>query len=576
MAREVLTGNEAIARGAWESGLVFGAAYPGTPSTEILENLARYREIQSEWAPNEKVAFEVAYGASVAGGRSLAAMKHVGVNVAADPLMTSAYTGANAGFVLISADDPGMHSSQNEQDNRRFAFFAKIPCLEPADSQEAKDFMGEALEISERFDTPVMLRVTTRVCHSKSIVSLGERKEHPYRPFSRDFVKYCMLPTSARIRRVEIDKRFSRLREFSNAYPHNRIELRSLDVGIITSGIAYQHVRDAFPDASTLKVALSNPLPDKLIREFASTVTKLFVVEELEPYMEDQIRAMGIQVVGKEVIPGTGELSVDVIRDAIEGRTVTFDAPLIPTRPPVLCPGCSHRGFFTVASRMKLLSLGDIGCYTLGAYPPLSAIDTCLCMGASVSEAAGFAKVLQGDKKNKVVGVIGDSTFVHSGITSLIHAIYNRANVVICILDNGTTAMTGHQEHPATGRTLKGESTHKLDLEKLCQALGVPHLAVVDPIDLEATRKALEEGLAYEGPSVIIFKAPCLIRDRKARKKAYRSVKEECKACGLCFKVGCPAISKDADDKAEINPVLCAGCSVCAQVCKLGAIQRPE
>ena len=576
MSKVVLTGNEAIARGAYEYGLSFASAYPGTPSTEILENLARCKDIYCEWSPNEKVAYEVAWGASVAGARSLVAMKHVGVNVAADPLMTSVYTGVGNGFILVSADDPSMHSSQNEQDNRRFAFFAKMPCIEPSDSQEAKDFVGEAFAISEKFDIPVMLRVTTRICHSKSVVVLGERTDVPYKEYKRDFVKFCMLPTSARIRRIDLEKRLEALKEFSNSYRFNKIEMRSAEMGIITAGIAYQHSRDAFPEASTLKIALSNPLPEKIIREFAGKVKKLYVVEELEPYMEDQIKAMGITVIGKEVIPNIGELSSDVVRNAIEGKKVTHEIPEIPARPPILCPGCSHRGFFTVANKLKLVCLGDIGCYTLGAYEPLNAIDSCLCMGASISQAVGFSKAYKGAKQNKIVGIIGDSTFVHSGIAPLIDAVYNKANVVICILDNGTTAMTGHQEHPGTGRTLQGAETHKLDLAKLCEAIGVPHVRIVNPNDLKETEKVLKEELVYDGPSVILFRAPCIIKDRKAQKKPLKVIADKCPACGLCFKIGCPAIIKDGEGKAVIDPILCVGCDICAQVCRMDAIVKTE
>jgi len=576
MIKEVLTGNEAIARGAYEAGLAFASAYPGTPSTEILENISKYKEIYAEWSPNEKVAYEVAYGAALAGGRALAAMKHVGVNVAADPLMTSAYTGINAGMILVSADDPSMHSSQNEQDNRRFAFFAKIPCLEPSDSQEAKDFTKLALEISEQFDTPVMLRVTTRVCHSKSIVTLEDRKEATYKEYKRDFVKYCMLPTSARVRRVELEKRLEKLREYSNNTPINRIEMSKTDMGIITSGISYQHSKEAFPEASILKIGMSNPMPDKLIREFAKKVKKLYVVEELEPYMEEFIKMMGIEVIGKEVIPNIGELTSDIVRNAILGKKVKYEVPEIPARPPILCPGCSHRGFFTVANKLRLIVLGDIGCYTLGAYEPLNAIETCLCMGASVSQAVGFAKAYKGEKKGKVVAAIGDSTFIHSGITPLIDAVYNKANVVICILDNGTTAMTGHQEHPGTGKTLKGEDTVRLDLVKLCESIGVPHVRVANPNNLKETETVLKEELAFDGPSVIVFRAPCVVRDRSTWKKPLKVIADKCPACGLCFKIGCPAITKDKDGKAVIDPILCIGCDICAQVCRMDAIVKSE
>lgn len=568
MAKEILSGNEAIARGAYEAGVTFASAYPGTPSTEILENISKYHEIYSEWSPNEKVAYEVAYGASLAGGRALVAMKHVGVNVAADPMMTSVYTGVNAGMVLISADDPSMHSSQNEQDNRRYAYFAKMPCLEPSDSQEAKDFLKIAFEISEKFDTPVMLRVTTRVCHSKSIVTLDERREVPYREYKKDFVKYCMLPSSARVRRVELEKRLAKLREYSNKSRLNKMEINNTEIGIITNGISYQHSKEAFPDASILKIGMSNPMPDELIREFAKKVKKLYVVEELEPYMEEFIRMLGIEIIGKEVIPNIGELTPDIIRNAILGKKVTFELPKIPMRPPILCPGCPHRGFFTITSKLKLTVLGDIGCYTLGAYEPLSAIETCLCMGASISKAVGFAKAYKGKNKNRVVAAIGDSTFIHSGITPLIDAVYNKANVVVCILDNETTAMTGHQEHPGTGRTLMGEETIKIDIEALCRSIGVPHVRVANPNNLKETEKVLKEELAFDGPSVIVFKAPCVVRDRTVWKKPLKVISEKCAACGECFKIGCPAITKDKNGKAVVDPILCIGCGVCVQVCK--------
>ncbi len=574
MPKEILSGNEAIARGAYEAGVVFASAYPGTPSTEILENISKYPDIYSEWSPNEKVAYEVAYGASLAGGRSLVTMKHVGVNVAADPMMTSAYTGINAGMVLVSADDPGMHSSQNEQDNRRFAYFARMPCLEPSDSQEAKDFLKIAYEISEKFDIPVMLRVTTRVCHSKSIVNLDERKEISYKEYQKDIIKYSMLPSSARVRRVDLEKRLAKLRDYSNNSPLNRMEIKNTEIGIITNGISYQHSREVFPDASILKIGMSNPMPDKLIKEFASKVKKIYVVEELDPYMEEQIRIMGIDVIGKEAIPSIGELSPDIIKNSILSKKVNYEIPRIPLRPPILCPGCPHRGFFTVASKMKLTVLGDIGCYTLGAYEPLNAVDTCLCMGASIGQAIGFAKAYRGENKDRVVAVIGDSTFVHSGITPLIDAVYNKANIVVCILDNGTTAMTGHQEHPGTGKTIRGEDTMKLDLEKLCLSIGVPYVRVENPLNLKNTEKALKEALEFNGPSVLIFRSPCVVKDKTIVREPLKVIPDLCAACGACFNIGCPAITKDKDGKAVIDPLLCTGCEVCVQVCKASGAEK--
>lgn len=572
MNKVLISGNEAIAKGAYECGVVFASAYPGTPSTEIIENIAQYKEIYSEWSPNEKVAYEVAYGASLAGGRALVVMKHVGLNVASDPLMTSAYTGINAGLVIVSADDPGQHSSQNEQDNRRFAFFAKIPCIEPTDSQEAKDFLNDAFEISEQFDIPVLFRITTRISHSKSPVILGTRKEIPIKEYKSDPKKYCMIPAFSRPRRIDLEKRIEKLKEFSNNFKHNKVEMRSPKIGIITSGISYQYVKEVFNDASILKIVMSNPIPDKLIQEFSKSVEKLYVIEELEPYIEEHVKMMGIPVIGKTLIPSIGELNPDIIRSSITGEKIQTKIPEIPNRPPILCPGCPHRGFFVVVKKMRLIPLGDIGCYTLSCLPPLNSHDTCLCMGASIGQAIGFSKVYKDSSKNKILGILGDSTFVHSGITPLIDALYNKANIVICILDNGTTAMTGHQENPTTGKTIHGENTNKLDLEKLCQTLGVTDVQVVNPIDLKQTEEALKKSLNFIGTSVIIFRSPCIIKFRSTWKEPLKVEKEKCIKCGACIRVGCPAITKDIEGKSEINNLLCIGCTVCSQVCKQGAI----
>ena len=571
--KQVLSGNEAIARGAYEFGVRFASAYPGTPSTEILEWISKAKEIDAEWAPNEKVAYEVAMGASMGGARSLVAMKHVGVNVAADPFMTSAYTGVNGGLVLISADDPSMHSSQNEQDNRNFAKFAKIPMLEPSDSQEAKDFIGEALRISEEFDSPVMLRVTTRVCHAKSVVEMKERTEVPLKPYKRDMQKYVMLPTSARGRRKFVEERTNKLKEFGNSYHYNLEEINSIEIGIITSGISYQYAKEIYPKASILKLALTNPLPEKKIKDFAKKVKKLMIIEELDPFIEEQVRAMGIEVIGKDKFPNIGELSLDVLSE-VEGEKLPEKKSYnIPMRPPVLCPGCPHRGIFYAFQRLRLTVMGDIGCYTLGAYPPLSSMDLCLCMGASIGGALGMGKVLPEDQRKRVVAVIGDSTFIHSGITGLIDAVYNHKGSTIVIVDNSITAMTGHQENPGSGKTLQGAESSKIDLVKLCKSIGVKHVKVINPLDFKKTMDTLKKELAYEGTSVIISKYECVIHNKSLLKKPLKVVEEICKECGACFKVGCPAIEKKGK-KANINQTLCAGCTFCSQVCSFHAIVR--
>jgi indolepyruvate ferredoxin oxidoreductase, alpha subunit len=573
--KQVLSGNEAIARGAYEYGVRFAAAYPGTPSTEILEYISKINEIDAEWAPNEKVAYEVAMGTSMGGARTLVAMKHVGVNVAADPLMTSAYTGVNGGLVLISADDPSMHSSQNEQDNRNFAKFAKIPMLEPADSQEAKDFIGEAMRISEEFDSPVMLRVTTRICHAKSIVETAERNEVPLKPYKKDFLKYCMLPTSARGRRKFVEERTNKLKQFGETYKYNTEEIKGTALGIVTSGISYQYAKEIYPEASFLKLALTYPLPEQKIRNFAKKVKKLMVIEELDPYLEDQIKVMGIDVSGKDSIPNIGELSLDVLSEAKGEKIPEKIQQKIPVRPPVLCPGCPHRGIFYAFKRLGLTVMGDIGCYTLGAYAPLSSMDSCICMGASIGGALGIGKVLPPEQKKKVVAVIGDSTFIHSGITGLIDAVYNHTGSTIVIVDNSTTAMTGHQQHAATGKTIKGATAKKIDLPKLCKSLGVDHVKVINPLDFKKTMATLKKELEYEGTSVIISKYDCVISNKSMIKPPFRVIEEMCKECGLCLRVACPSIEK-VGKKAKINPVLCAGCSFCSQICIHHAIVGPD
>ncbi len=581
--KKLLSGNEAVARGAYESGVRVASAYPGTPSTEILETIAaEFPEIYAQWSPNEKVAFEVGTGCSFAGGRTLVAMKHVGVNVAADPLFTLSYTGVKGGFVLVSADDPGMHSSQNEQDNRNYARFAKIPMLEPSDSQETKDFVLQGFQISERFDVPVILRVTTRIAHSKSLVELGERNEvgEPT-GFVRDCQKFVMIPAHGRQRHRIVEERLEKLRLYSDESQLQRMEMRNEEIGIITSGISYQYTKEALPQASVLKLGMTYPLPQELIREFADQVKRLYVVEELDPFLESQIHEMGIEVqgAGKRL----GELSPDVLaeffRDAgarLPSQRVVQTDMALPARPPAMCPGCPHRSVFYVLKRKKLTVTGDIGCYTLSVLPPLETMDTCVCMGASIGSAMGIEKAT--NRSDNVVAVIGDSTFVHSGITGLVDMVYNRSKGTVIILDNETTAMTGRQEHPGTGVTLMGERTTRLDFVSLARTLGVEYVRKVDPYDLNTLESVIDEAVNLDTLAVIVANRPCLLlrRDREVR-KAEVDV-DLCVGCQICLRLGCPAISSLSPDdkKVEIDPVLCTGCMVCASVCRSEAIVRLE
>lgn len=588
--KSILSGNEAVARGCYEYGVHVATAYPGTPSTEILENIAKYPEIYSEWSPNEKVAFEVAMGATFEGARALVAMKHVGLNVAADPFMSVSLIGAPGGFIVVSGDDPGMHSSQNEQDNRYYAKFAGYPCLEPADSQESKDFVGVALDISSTFDVPVLFRMTTRICHSKGVVQLGERKEYPVKGFQRDPKKFVVLPAHGRVRHPWAVERLHKLRDYSEKTGLNTIEKGSNGVGIITDGVAYQYVKEVIPEASILKLGMSYPLPIQKIRSFARSVKTLFVVEELEPFIEEQIKAAGIACEGKKYWSNVGELTPELVEKGfIEAgvlkRTVAKSVKEeVIIRPPIFCPGCPHRGLYYVLKKLKTVVTSDIGCYTLGVLPPLESGDTCVEMGASIGVAVGMAKA-KGSGKG-IVATIGDSTFLHSGMTGLLNAVNDKAGITVVIADNRITAMTGGQQHPGTGETLMGEKAKQVELAKICQALGVERIKVVDPYRLEETQKTLKEEIETEEISAVITNRPCALFPAKNRKrirqKPYRVDLEKCIGCHTCFKVSCPAISESDKKtakgltKSHIDATLCTGCSVCAQVCPVNAILQTE
>lgn len=583
--RKLLSGNEAIAHAAYAAGVQVAAAYPGTPSTEILENTARFPGIYCEWSVNEKVAMEVVIGASFAGARAMTTMKHVGLNVALDALMTFAYIGANGGLVVVCADDPGMHSSQNEQDNRALAKFARVPMLEPSDSQECYDMLRLALDISEEFGTPVIVRTTTRVSHSAGVVNLRdfERAPRSDRVYEKDISRTVAVPLFARRMRVALEDRLSRLSAYSDQTPLQRVEKGDSRLGIVTSGISYQYAREAFPDASILKLGMTYPLPGGVIREFASSVDRLYVVEEGDPHLEEQILAMGLKVEKPSVSLRIGELDPDRVESlACEttGRMcdIVKREPVdgLPARPPVLCPGCSHRGVFYALNRLKAIVTGDIGCYSLGAFPPLSAMDTIVCMGASIGNAHGMEKAGQ---SGRVAAVIGDSTFFHSGITGLLNIAYNRGKSTIIVLDNRTTAMTGHQEHPGTGRTLMGEQTLEARVEEVARGVGIKRVRVIDPYDLENTHSVLKEELDADEASVVVSKRPCVLGAKVPVERQFVIDEEMCRACGACLRLGCPAIELgDADPedpgkrKVRINRVLCVGCGMCVQVCKFGAI----
>ncbi len=585
-----LSGNEAIALGAYEASAKVASGYPGTPSTEILENFVKYEGVYAEWAPNEKVGLEVGIGSSFAGVRALVTMKHVGMNVAADPLFTASYTGGRAGLVIINADDPEMHSSQNEQDNRNYAFAAKLPMLEPSDPAEAKELVKVAFDMSEEFDTPVIVRTTTRIAHVKGLVSAGEQTFSKVEPgIVKMPAKFVMLPANARNRRQAIVERTENLTKFAETFEHNRIEWADKKVGIITSGIPYLHAKEAFPDASFLKLGMVYPFPAEMIRDFASQVDALYIVEELDPFIELHVKAMGIKCQGKEIVPATGELNSHILKKSFGKDTNEKFAPeTLPPRPPNMCPGCPHRGLFYNLARLKVFVSGDIGCYTLGFLPPLSAMDSCVCMGASIGIAHGMDKALGEDGRGKIVAVLGDSTFFHSGMTGLTNAVYNKSHATVIILDNRITGMTGHQPNPASGSVLLGEPAHEIDIENLCKAIGVKHISTVNPHKLAETKKALQDAIDFDGPSVVITRFPCvLIPSEKKRKKIpYQITTEKCTGCKACLKLGCPSINwvpttpeqakelgfKEKQKGYATITETCVGCDQCAQLCKFDAI----
>lgn len=592
--KKLMTGNEAIARGAYEAGVRYASAYPGTPSTEILENIATYKDdVVAEWATNEKVALEAVIGASIAGARSIASMKHVGVNVAADPLFTYSYTGVNGGMVLVTADEPGMYSSQNEQDNRNYAKFAKIPLFEPSTSQEAKDMIKVAFDLSEKYDTPVLFRVTTRLCHSKGIVECFDRKEVAIKDYVKDAKKRVTVPANAKLRRVKVEERMKELESFSNSTELNYYEINDTKIGIVASGMCINFAKEVFKeDASYMNLGFTNPMPIEKIKEFAQKVDKIYVVEENDPFIEEQMKASGIECFGKDVLPTYGEMTPDVIRKAIlgdENQTRKFNEDLVVPRPPSLCAGCPHRGFFyEIGKRKNLMIAGDIGCYTLGFAPPYNAMDFTVCMGASLSAGHGAQKVFNMKENNniRVVGVLGDSTFFHTGVNSLLDVVYNRGNSISVILDNRITGMTGHQQNPGTGYTLQGKETKEVDIEMLVRACGVDKVRVINPNDLGEVNEALDWAIELDEPSVIITRWPCVLKKisekeveefNKPFKSKFEVDHEKCIGCRLCIKTGCPSLSFDKENKvANIDKNQCVGCEVCSQVCPKQAISKEE
>lgn len=574
--KELLIGNGAVARGLFEAGCKVVSSYPGTPSTEITEQAAKYDEIYTEWAPNEKVACEVAIGASFAGQRAFCAMKHVGLNVAADPLYTASYIGVNGGLIVAVADDPGMFSSQNEQDTRRHAIAAKVPVVEPSDSEECRDFVKYAYELSEKFDTPVILRLTTRVAHSRSLVELCDRVVPEQKPYEKNVQKNVMMPAMAKGRHVFVEKRMKELAQYGESCPFNRVEMADTDIGVITSGISYQYVKEALGEkVSVLKLGLTNPLPDNLILDFAKKVKKLYVVEELDPVIEERCKMLGLEVIGKDIFSMCGEYSQSIVKEAILGQkteSISLETD-IPVRPPVLCPGCPHRGLYYALKKLNVYVSGDIGCYTLGALAPLSQVDTCVCMGASVSSLHGFNKANDDKTAKKSVAVIGDSTFIHSGVTGLINIAYNKGISTVIILDNSITGMTGHQQNPTTGKTIKGDPTVAVNLEALAKAVGIESVRVIDPNDLENSKKVIAEELEKDEPSLVISRRPCALLKYVKHFPPLKVNEDKCKGCKACMAIGCPSISIK-NRKAHIDETLCVGCDVCSQLCKFDAIEK--
>ena len=575
--KTIMLGNEAIARGAFEAGVKLSSAYPGTPSTEISEYLAKYEEVYTEWAPNEKVAAEVAIGASISGVRSLACMKHVGLNVASDPLYTFAYTGVGGGSVFVVADDPGLASSQNEQDTRMIARSAHVPVLEPSDSQEAKDFVKLGYELSEQYDTPVILRTTTKLAHSQSAVELCDRVEIADKEYTRNVPKYVMMPASAIGRHLVVEDREKRMAEDAATLSANKMEIKDKKLGFITCGIAYQYVKEVCPDASVLKFGLVNPISKKLVEDFVKQVETVYVFEELEPVIEEQVRAWGFDVKGKECFTRQGEYSANLLRRVLFGADESvFEKQEAPNRPPILCPGCPHRSVFSVLNKLKIHASGDIGCYTLGAVAPLGVIDTTICMGASISALHGMEKGRGKDYIKNWVAVIGDSTFLHTGINSLINLVYNQSTGTVMILDNRTTGMTGHQEHAATGKTLKGEETYAIDLAALCRAVGVPNVIEVNAFDVAALEQIVKESVASDTLTVIITKSPCVLLKGQKFPNKCEVDPDVCRKCGMCLKIGCPAMTKGPDGKVRIDATMCNGCGLCKNYCKFNAIKTVE
>ena len=569
-----MLGNEAIARGAYEAGVKVTSAYPGTPSTEISENIVKYDGVYAEWAPNEKVAAEVAIGASMAGCRSMCMMKMVGLNVAADPLYSGAYIGVNGGMVVVVADDPGIYSSQNEQDTRMVGRAAMIPVIEPSDSEEARVFTKRAYELSEQYDTPIILRTTTRLAHSQGLVNLEERVEVDDKPYERNIAKNVMMPANAIKRHVHVEERMNKMAEDASSLDINKVEYNDTSIGIITSGIPYQYVKEVLPNASVLKLGLVHPIAKGLIKEFASKVDRLVIVEELEPVIEEQVKAMGIECEGKNLFTIQGEYSANMLREKLLNEKVEIEeAAKAPARPPILCPGCPHRSTYSVLKKLRIHAAGDIGCYTLGAVNPLAVVDTTLCMGSSISTLHGMEKAKGKDYIKNWVAVIGDSTFLHTGVNSLMNMVYNKATGTVIILDNSTTGMTGHQDHPATGKTLDGEPAYAVDLVDLCHALGVKHVEVVDTFDVDRLTKVVKEEVARDEVSVIISQSPCaLLKSFVPKGKCY-TVPEKCVKCGQCLVPGCPAMTKNEDGTVAIDATMCNGCGLCMSNCKFGAIE---